>query len=207
MKIITISRQFGSGGRELGEKIASLTGWDYYDRNIIEQLSRTEEMDPDYIRRVFQDKEWAQSRMHGESGSFSQLDINSGWQVSLLSRQKQIISDIAALGKDCVIVGRDADILLREYRPFRVYVCADISFRLERCMRYESKKDGGRLSEKQILRNIRKIDRMRKETREILTGKPIGDFSSFDLIVNSTSWDPELLAEQIVGFSEAWFGQ
>ena len=52
MRIITISRQFGSGGRELGKRMADVLGWDYYDREIIEKLSIDEGLDKEYINHV-----------------------------------------------------------------------------------------------------------------------------------------------------------
>ena len=151
-KIITVSRQFGSGGRELGKRLSDLLGWDYYDR--------------------------------------------------------EIIREIAEEGSDCIIVGRDADVILHEEHPFRIYVCADIRNRLERCMRFEEKKEPEeRLTEKEILRNIRRIDRNRRQIREILTGKSATDGSAFDLTVNATGWDIKKLAEAVAEFSGRWFAK
>ena len=81
-----------------------------------------------------------------------------------------------------------------------------MSSRIARCARYEAKKDPAeRLSEKEILRNIRRIDRNRKQIREILTGKSAGDGSSFDLTVNATNWEIKKLAAAVADFSGKWF--
>ncbi len=61
------------------------------------------------------------------------------------------------------------------------------------------------MTEKEILRNIRRIDRDRKRTREILTGKTAGDGSTFDLTVNSTGWEIKKLAEAVADYSGHWF--
>ena len=62
-----------------------------------------------------------------------------------------------------------------------------------------------RLTEKEILRNIRRIDRNRRQIREILTGKSASDGSAFDLTVNAAGWDIKKLAEAVAEFSGRWF--
>ena len=111
-------------------------------------------------------------------------------------------------GNDCIIVGRDADVILQDHHPFRILVCADLSSRLARCMRFEEKKsEEERLTEKQILRNIRRIDRNRRLTREILTGRKTGDGATFDLTVNTASWEIKKLTEAVAEFAVRWFEQ
>ena len=123
-------------------------------------------------------------------------------------KQREILEKIAEAGNDCVIVGRDADVILQNQHPFRVYVCAEMQSRIARCVRYEEKREPAeRLSEKEIMRNIRRIDRNRRQIREILTGKIAGDGSSFDLTVNATNWEIKELAEAVAVFSERWFGR
>ena len=138
---------------------------------------------------------------------FAPIDLHGiSRQTEILVRQREILQEIAEAGQDCVIVGRDADVILHAYQPFRIGVCADLEARLERCMRYEEKRTPEeRMTEKEILRNIRRIDRDRKRTREILTGKTAGDASTFDLTVNSTGWEIKKLAEAVAEYSGHWF--
>ena len=58
MRIITISRQFGSGGRELGKRLSDQLGWDYYDREIIETLAEDQGMDADHVREALRHHGW-----------------------------------------------------------------------------------------------------------------------------------------------------
>ena len=58
MRIITVSRQFGSGGRELGKRLADRLGFDYYDKEIIDSLAEDQGLDPDYVRRVLGNHGW-----------------------------------------------------------------------------------------------------------------------------------------------------
>ena len=204
-KIITVSRQFGSGGRELGKRLSDLLGWDYYDREIIQMLSEQQGLDPEYVHRTLSSHGWNQYQLTFRH-SFRQPTGASWRQTEVLVKQREIIREIAAEGNDCVIVGRDADVILHEENPFRIYVCADIQSRLARCIRFEEKKEPEeRLTEKEILRNIRRIDRNRRQTREILTGKSASDGSAFDLTVNATNWEIKKLAEAVAEFSGRWF--
>ena len=205
MKIITISRQFGSGGRELGKRLADILGWDYYDKEIIEALSENQGMSQEQIRELLSHHGWHNVQLTFRN-SFAHLGFEHGMRTRLLACQREIIQKIAEAGNDCIIVGRDADVILHDANPFRIYVCADIESRLARCIRYEEKKEPGeRLTEKEILRNIRRIDRERRQIREILTGKRATDGSGFDLTVNASGWDIKKLAEAVAEFSGRWF--
>ena len=184
MRIITVSRQFGSGGRELGKRLADLLDWDYYDREIIQALADEQGLDPEYVHKVLSGHGWHQYQLTYRN-SFRQA-IGGTWNhTEMLVRQREI---------------------LQEQHPFRVFVCAEMQSRIARCVRYEEKKPPSeRLSEKEILRNIRRIDRNRRQIREILTGKITGDGSSFDLTVNATNWEIKKLAEAVAAFSGQWF--
>ena len=207
MKIITVSRQFGSGGRELGKRLSDLLNWDYYDREIIQALADEQGLDPEYVRRVVNGHGWNHYQLTYRN-SFRQPADDSWRHTEVLVRQREILREVAEAGNHCVIVGRDADVILHDYRPFRVFVCADMASRVARCMRFEEKKPPEeRLSEAEIQRNIRRIDRNRRRTREILTGKSSRDGSAFDLTVNASGWEIRNLAQAVADFSCRWFGE
>ena len=204
-RIITVSRQFGSGGRELGKRLSDLLGWDYYDREIIQMLADRQGLDPEYVHKALSDHGWHQYQLTYRN-SFRQ-PVAADWRhTEVLVKQREILREIAEEGNDCVIVGRDADVILQDAAPFRIFVCADLQSRLARCVRYEEKKEPEeRLTEKEILRNIRRIDRNRRQIREILTRKSAVDGTAFDLTVNATGWDIKKLAEAVAEFSGRWF--
>lgn len=205
MRIITISRQFGSGGRELGKRLADILGWDYYDREIIQRLADESGMDAEYVQHMLSHHEWQNVQLTFRS-TISGVPFDSADKTALLVRQREIIESIARVGNDCIIVGRDADIILRDYKPFRILVCADMDSRVARCMKHENKKEEGvRLSEKEIRRNIRSIDKNRSRVREMLTGKDWIDASAFDITINASGRDIKGLAAAIARFAESWF--
>lgn len=205
MRIITISRQFGSGGRELGKRLSERLGWDYYDREIIDRLAEEHGLTPGYVKKELANHGWHNVPISYRS-SFSNVLFDPGIGAQLMVREREILREIAALGNDCVIIGRDADIILEDQHPFRVFVCADINKRLRRCMKHEEKRpEEERLSERQVLHNIRRIDRNRAHTRQILSGIVENDGSAFDLTINTTSWDIKTLTEALADFALRWF--
>ena len=98
-KIITVSRQFGSGGRELGKRLSDLLGWDYYDREIIQMLSEKQGLDPDYVHKVLSGHGGHQYQLTYRN-SFRQPTGGSWRHTEVLVRQREIIREIAAEGND-----------------------------------------------------------------------------------------------------------
>lgn len=152
MKIITISREFGNGGRELGRRLAELTGYDYYDSEIISTVARNIGMDESYVEKTLVDHGWQNQPITYRSTLGSTGYIQAS-KVNMLLEQKKVIEGIAALGKDCIIVGRNADIILSEYRPFNIFVCAETEAKVKRCV--ERAPEGENLTEKELVRKMK----------------------------------------------------
>ena len=205
MRIITVSRQFGSGGREIGERLAEILGWDYYDKEIVEKLSEEQGLDEQHVRHILSHHGW-QSMQLTYRNSFSRTIPHSYMGTQLLVQQREIIREIAQAGNDCIIVGRDADVILKEEKPFRIFICADMEARLARTMAYEQRRpENERLTEKEVMRNIRRIDKNRIRTREILTGRSGRNGTTFDLTVNAAGRCIPKLAQALADFSLRWF--
>ena len=109
-KIITISRQFGSGGRFIGEEIAKKLGIAYYDKNIISRIAEQSGLSPEYI----QEKAELSPKKGLFAYAFSGRDI-TGKSVEdiLYEEQRKIILKIAE-EESCVIIGRNADFILKD---------------------------------------------------------------------------------------------
>ena len=90
MRIVTISRQFGSGGRELGKRLAAQLGWDYYDKEIIETLAQEQGMDPDHVRYTLSHHGWQNIQLTYKN-SFAHLGFDHAARTRLLIRQREII--------------------------------------------------------------------------------------------------------------------
>lgn len=198
MRIITISREFGSGGRELGKRLADHMGFDYYDSEIISAIAQNSGMDEHYVERTLSNHGWQNVPVsfRGTLGSSAYLQAS---KVSLLLEQKRVLEEIAALGKDCVIVGRNADVILHDYHPFSLFVCAEMEAKVKRCMERAAQDEN--LSEKELLRKIRQIDKMRKQTRAILSGSEWGQRDAYHLTINTTDWVIKELVPAVAHFA------
>jgi len=106
-------------------------------------------------------------------------------------------------GKNCVVVGRNADILLEKYNPFNIFVCADMQTKVQRCI--ERAKEGEDISPKEIEKQIRRVDKNRARTREILSSSAWGQRDAYHLIVNTTGWDIKELTPAVAEFAKRWF--
>ena len=205
MRIITISRQFGSGGREIGKRLSDILGWDYYDKEILESLSGEDGIEPEDLGTILMDHGWSTVPLTFRN-SFAYIDYDYELQTKKLISQRELIRQIAETGNDFIIVGQNADLILEDYAPFRLFVCADLDARLKRCTEHEATKPAAsRLTEKEILKNIRKIDKNRSLNREILTEKEQSDSTQYDLTVNAASRTPKQLAELVADFALRWF--
>ena len=197
MRIITISREFGSGGRELGKRLAGILDFDFYDKEIISALAANKDLDQDYMARTL---------ARGGPQVLETRRSPSGQsvvQVTSLQEQKRVIQMLPSLGRDFVIVGRNADILLKDYQPFNLFVCAEMEAKLRRCA--ERTAEGENLTLKELERKIRSIDKARYHTRELLTGSGWGVPSAYHLTINTTSWRIPDLAPAVAEFATRWF--
>ena len=204
MNIITISREFGSGGREPGKRLADITGYDYYDSEIIAAVAKKSGMDEAYIENTLSNHGWRNQAITFRGTLASSAYVESS-KVQLLLEQKEVITGIAQMGKDCVIVGRNADVILREYEPLNIFVCASAEAKLKRCT--ERASAGENLSEKELLRRMKRIDGVRRQTRELMTGSQWGQRDAYQLIVNTTQWEIKQLAQAVAYLADCWFGR
>ena len=199
MNIITISREFGSGGRELGKRMADVLHWDYYDREIIETVAKEEGLDADYVQAVLERHEWWTVPI-----SFRQSFAGYNTQnTELLVKEKEVIERIGSAGRNCVIVGRNADYFLRKYDPFRIFVCADMEAKLRRCRERASNPES--LTDKEIERQIKRIDRSRASVRELMAGDCWGNRLCYQLTVNTTDWVLKELAPVVAAYAMGFF--
>jgi len=184
-KIITIGREFGSGGRELGRRLAEKLGYQYYDKEIITEIAKHTSLSEEYVKNLIECKPRSLYPITiGKSITYIG-DYQLMQQQSVYSAQNEIIKDLASK-TDCVIVGRCADYILREYNPYRIFVYADLDSRIKRCM--ERAENVEQLSEKQIKRHIKEIDKGRAKYYEFYTGKKWGSMENYDLCINTTNY-------------------
>lgn len=202
MKLVTISREFGSGGRELGKRLADILEFDYYDGEILAAVAEKMKEDKDYIENALGEHGWRKYPLtyRGSIGSSAYIQAS---RLEELLNQRKALEKIAALGKDCLIVGRNADVILRDYAPFKIFVCADMDAKLKRCIERATQSE--QLSEKELRRKIKQIDKMRAETCELLSNSKWGQRDAYNLIINTGGWDIKRLSVAVAELTKAYF--
>lgn len=196
-RIITIGREFGSGGRELGLRLSQRLGIAYYDQEIIAEISKRTELSEQYVRKMAEKKPIFSFPLHiGRSFHYMQ---NSPWDLnlSIFREQSAIIREMAEKS-DCVIVGRCADDILRDMNPLRIFVYGDMETKLERYRKRAGSDE--KMTDREILSNIRKIDKNRSEYYGLYTGKVWGDKQSYDLCINTSKISVERASELLAEF-------
>lgn len=200
MRIITVSREFGSGGREVAKRLSDLLGIAYYDSEIITEIAKRSELDEGYVAHSLEKGIQPTFQIHFAS-AFSHISAPDP-TVKLLAAQHNIINEIAAKG-DCIIVGRAADVLLEKYNPFRIFVYADMQSRIERCKNRAA--EGSNLSDKEIEKKIKQIDKGRASSYGMIATTKWGDKSGYDLCVNTTNINIKEITPLIAEYAKKWF--
>lgn len=184
MRIITIGRQFGSGGRELGKRIAEKLGIAYYDKEILTEISKKTSLAEEYITQIIERKPTVQYPITiANSFGVYDSDLNRT-QNKIFAEQNNVIKELASKS-DCVIVGRCADYILRDQKPFRIFVYADMESKIKRCR--EKGEVGENLTDRQIKREIKRVDKHRKQYYDFYTGLNWGDKENYDICINTSN--------------------
>ncbi len=183
--IITISRQFGSGGREVGKRLADELGYAYYDKELVTEIAKKTELNEHYVESVLESggyRNFAFSFAH----TMPVLTTVPDTVTDVLVQQQKVIKAIGDKG-NCVIVGRCADVILAKYNPVRIFVYADDASKIKRCR--ERAADGEDVSDKRILKNAKAIDKGRAKLCDLLSSHPWGDKNSYDFMLNTSGKD------------------
>ena len=190
-KIITIGREFGSGGRELGRRLARELNFDYYDKEILSEIAKHTSLSEEYVQQVVENQP-RQLYPITVGRSFLYVDTQPLQQAStVFQAQQQIIREMAERS-DCVIVGRCADYILREMKPFRIFVYADLQSRIERCRSRAA--EGENLSDREYKQQIQSVDKSRARYYDFYTDMKWGDKLNYELCINTTGQDIPALA-------------
>ena len=180
--VITLGREFGSGGRELGRRLADRMQIAYYDKEILSEIAKRTQLTEEYIHNVVEHHPYPLLPI--TIGHSLYPDMTFQIQQSVYIEQSNIIKEMAA-ASDCIIVGRCADYILMDIKPFRIFVYADMESRIRRC--HDRAPEGEHLSDKEMKQMIQKVDKGRAKYYEFYTGEKWGDKSSYDLCINTSN--------------------
>ncbi len=201
--IITIGRQLGSGGREIGQKLSSRLGIAFYDKELIQIASRQSGLKEEFFERVDEQKHF--SLFPGMLGMRPSLtdDLFSNYYLSsesLFKIQSDVMRKLAAEGAS-IFVGRCADYVMKEEREsLNLFINADLDDRIRRIARSRS------LTESKAKELIERTDRGRSNYYNYFTGKDWGAAGSYHLCINSSLLGIDETVRLICNVAERRFG-
>ena len=187
LPIITVSRQYGSAGRDVARKVAQSLQIPYYDKELIAMTAKKTGFSEEFVRK----EEMKRSSVL----SNSLFSLSQMMDVQVFLAQPEDIQQLAV--QPCVIVGRCADYVLRDRNILSVFINAPLADRIERV------KSSYQRREKDIRALVLRTDKERKAYYDYYTDKNWGDSGSYDLTINS-SIGLDLTCELIVTAARGW---
>lgn len=201
MRIITISREFGSGGRELGKRLADALEIPCYDHELIEEVARQHNMDVSHVAHI-SEKDIRGYYPLTIGRRFASMPKQDTRPVQVMVSLQEAIRRFAQEG-DCVIVGRCADVILKDMNSFNIFVYADADSKLERCR--ERAPQGENLSIPTLNRMIAQVDKDRAAYRDLFSDAKWGKKEAYHLCVNTSGKEIKQLIPALVTYVNAWF--
>ena len=188
-RIVTISREFGSGGRFIGEEVAKQLGIAYYSENIIDQIAQQSGLSPEYIEE--------NAELSPKNGlfayAFSGRDI-TGKSVDdmLYEAQRKVILEIAEK-EQCIMIGRNADFILKDRDDvLNVFIHGDMPEKIKRiCKLYDVTEDGA-------IKLIKDTDKRRRTNYNFYTEQKWGMARNYTLSLNSSQLGYERCEKMII---------
>ena len=203
--VITIARQYGSGGKTVGQMVAKELGIPCYSRDILRLASEDSGISEGLFGEA--DEKLKNNPFLRFSKNVYDGDVippGSGEFVSdknLFNYQAKIIKKLAET-QSCVIVGRCADFVLKDYpNVMSVFVHADEQFCLDRAMERNS------MTEREMKKTIAKIDKYRGDYYRYYTGREWTDARNYDLCLDCGKLGFEKCKEEIIAYSKVRFGE
>lgn len=194
--IITIARQYGSGGREIGEKVAKALDIPIYDKELITEAATKGNLNEELIRKT--EETSSNSLLYTLAMGSNALGaaMTFGYKMPLNDKlfllQSEVIRDYAAKGSG-VYIGRCADYVLRnEPNILRIFVYGDVEHRLERVLQRHPE-----IKSSEAIDAISKTDKRRATYYNFYTGNKWGKYEHYDITINSSTLGIDGAAEII----------
>lgn len=192
-KLITIDGEYGSGANEIAKKVAEKINYQFFDEKLIELMSLEGKVKPEEIKKDDSFLQGTIYDLYRQNYSYSQEDIATNDAAFLLD--SRTIREIAK-NKKAVIFGKCSDFVLEDFSKLSVFIYASSDFKEERILNtYNVKKD--KLELKLERENNRRSNHYGRNT-----GKIWGERSNYDLLIDSSAFDFETIANLIVDMSQ-----
>lgn len=188
--IITISREFGSGGYEIGQKVAEALNFKFYDKELIAQLAEKIMVSESFVEKT-EDQVPRRNIFHEIIPLFASAD--GGQADYIFNEQGKFIVELANKG-NCVIAGRRADYYLRDDpKALHLFFYADMDFKIDRICRTEN------CTPEEAAKKIQDMDKRRRTSYEYTTGRKWSDMHNYDRMICTSTLGIDKCVEEIVG--------
>lgn len=192
--IITIGREFGSGGRELARRLSEELGFAYYDQEILKEIAQRTQLSESYVRAIVEKSPITSYPIHVVRSFHPAVSPVMDQTNKVCQEQTAIIKELAEKS-NCIIVGRCADYILRDYNILRIFVYSGMKEKIARCRAKSG--DAESLSDKELEKQIKNIDKNRKKYYDFYTGQEWGDKRNYDLMINTSNISIKVAAHEI----------
>ena len=194
--IITIARQYGSGGREIGERVANALNIPIYDKELITEVAAKGNLNEEVIKSA--DESSANSLLYNLAMGSNTLGaaMHFGYKMPLNDKlfilQSEVIKEYAEKGSG-IFIGRCADYVLRDQKNIlRVFVYGDLEHRQQRIADRHPE-----IKSSQVIDAISKTDKRRATYYNFYTGNKWGKYDNYDIAINSSTLGIEGTTELI----------
>lgn len=203
--IITIGRQFGSGGRELGRKLAERFGIEYYDKNLLMEAARSAGVDPDFFLRSDEKFPTFVSGAMSFTMGYSPLPWYNESAISDDSIYRKLTDVMTSIADrtSCIFVGRSADYVLRNHPSPRVDIFVHAP--MEECVKRIMKR-GDKLTPDAARSLAEKTNKLRSHYYNFYTDKRWGDAATYDLTLDSSKLSMDAIADIVADYIRLRFG-
>lgn len=194
-KVITISREFGSGGREIGIRLAKKLGIPFYDKELISMAAEDSNIAEEAFRahdEVIGKLERVDQKLVSVNPFSPIYEVPASDQVFMA--QSQIIKKLAQKGP-CVIIGRCSDLILED--AFHVFICSSMKHRLEYISKLQAEENPKKLESM-----IRAFDQKRRDYYQYYTGNEWGNPRNYHLCLNSAKMGIEGCVDAVIACLE-----
>ena len=182
--VITVSREYGSGGRYVGRLIADKLGIKLYDKDFVIKLAEETGFSEEYIEQNEQKRDPLEILNNGYYSGLNKSD-------ELFIKESNLIKEVADK-ESCVIIGRCADFILKDRKNvLKVFISSDMDDKIQRATEYYN------IDSKDAEKEINKINKLRASHYKYYTGKNWQDSSNYDLCINSNLFGVEKTADMI----------
>lgn len=183
--VITLTREYGSGGRYIGKLVAQKLGIKLYDKEFIIEVAEKTGLSEQYIKENEQKRNSLDILNNGYYSNLSNSD-------ELFVKESQLIKEVSDR-EPCIIVGRCADQILKDNKNvLKVFIYSDMKNKIDRAVKYYG------MDKKKAEKEIIRIDKLRENHYKYYTDKKWKDFSNYDICINSDKVGVEKAADLIV---------